>query len=316
MPLCVRKSNNNILTKINSNSGINTRLKSIVDKIKSIMNVIRSSRSGLRFFSKKFKYDELRRNLLNIPEIEYIEELSNIQLKNSICIFYYSLLSCIINNFNDLFEDENDYDIFMKYCVNIKLFFKGKSYLSDSNNFEGSTKSKGNSKNEGSSKSPNRKKPQLKLIDEINKFENTNLKQQLQNKKDLEANATKKYNSFTTATPQRLLNEGVTAETTGRMLSGIDPSIYKFGALVNQKTVIEPEKITNTTGFLMRASDYEKLSQSQKNLFLNTVRSKRFAVGNKIPNTNNLTSADLLRKNLNKKNSTLSNVPLPILSQG
>ena len=292
MPVCARNQNfinlRILEPKLNS-------VPPVLTKIRSIMETIKKARNGFfrSFSDKKLNFSDIHQLLPKFDEFNGVA-------KETI-YFYYRLLSCMENNFNDLFKNEYDYDIFMKYCDNIKeLFYNNNSStfrknLVESYNFE------------GKSRSTNKKQVPIKLSDQI--------KKPLTNKLALEKNVEPKYNNFITATSPRLLNQDLTAKTNKMLISGIDPSIYKFGALVNQKTVINTTKINKEKGFLMRDSDYEKLSQSQKKLFLNTVRSKRFAVGNENPNTENLTSD--LRKNLNTRNSILSrNEQSPIASQG
>jgi hypothetical protein len=97
MPVCARKENDKRLITIMSKMNLTFNEEQYMTKIGTIMNLISKSRSGFRFY-KKLKYEMVEIYLLEPDELK---ELSN--LSKEIIPFYYRLLSCMVNNFDEIF---------------------------------------------------------------------------------------------------------------------------------------------------------------------------------------------------------------------
>ena len=124
MPVCARNENLVALEKlkknlnIKKNQNIKVETSALVD-IDSIINIIINARKR-HYYVKKINYDkEISGKLPMLLQFEYVENVEIIYL-------YYRLLNCMVNNFNELFDNPSDINKLLEYCVSIKTIFKSR----------------------------------------------------------------------------------------------------------------------------------------------------------------------------------------------
>lgn len=121
MVVCVRNENLETLDRLKKLEKLNDNLHGLgnlpfLELIEKIMKIIKTARMG-RYHVIKIKYSTIDSSLPIESDLAYVTNVN-------IIYFYYRLLSCMVNNFNELFDDPNDINILLKYCIRIKKFFK------------------------------------------------------------------------------------------------------------------------------------------------------------------------------------------------
>jgi len=291
MPVCARKENDTRLITIMSKMNLTFKEEQYMTKIGTIMNLISKSRSGFRFY-KKLKYEMVEIYLLEPDELK---ELSN--LSKEIIPFYYRLLSCMVNNFDEIFDNNNKINNLLEYCTKIKKYFMSNKNISSVANLSNDPNNSMyeynpnlvNSTNYTGKSEKNNQKEFLSLSNRINMYENKKQqnKRNILNQQKEEEQKEQKYrhnrikrnrsipmvNSFTTATQNSLYNQGLQSKTNQRSLRNNNQRIYQFNSpFVNETTTINVEKVNKNKGTLMRNYQFKKLSQNEQKKYINRIR--------------------------------------------
>jgi len=128
MGICSRNENVEKLGSLKTSirlDNVNKTLKiDVLTKIEAIMNLIRKARSGIF----KSLFARIGKNVKKI-DFNFIkmlvskDDLNKIKNCREIIQLYYTLLCCLLNNFNKIFITNEDINILLEYCINIKDVF-------------------------------------------------------------------------------------------------------------------------------------------------------------------------------------------------